>query len=327
MSDLAQELLRAWAVVERPVNAGLSSFPLSMLLAGAAVRVALDRDGNRHLLVPAGAEVIDADTRPSVLSFLHGTYAFAGQTMAYLDVICHDRDLDPEFGDLVQDLLECVAHSPHPAAEAARLIQRWRRMFRPEISRGLSEQEQIGLFAELLMLRALKGVDPALDPRTWTGPERQPHDFELADACLEVKAVGPSSTDVTIHGLEQLAQHGARPLHLVIVTLQQDPEGTTPGELALDVLSMFPNAAALRSLFSQAKLVPESPLLNRLRFSLVATTTVAIHQSVPRLVNGSLVGGKLPAAVHGVSYRVSLPDLLAMGEAIELSELAREVLA
>ncbi|MGH4000937.1 MAG: PD-(D/E)XK motif protein, partial [Pseudonocardiaceae bacterium] len=211
-------LQRAWAVLSAPRTAALSAYLLEVTAGGLACRVALDRAGLRHLLVPASGETLAPDRRPSVLSCSVRILTFDSEMMTYVDIWCTEPDLHAEFDDVIDDLLDAVDGAAAPGATALAGLSRWRRLFRTRLARGLSAAARIGLFAELTVLRSLLDADPSLPVEVWTGPLGQPHDLEAPTRCLEIKATGTRHEPITINGIEQLDTHDGRPLDLLVLT-------------------------------------------------------------------------------------------------------------
>lgn len=305
----AQELTRAWAVLTAPRVAELSSYPLALAAAGAHCRVALDRDGRRHLLVPAPQEELTTDPRPSVLTSVVRTLAFDGSTVVHVDICCTDPDLDPEFDDVVSDLLDSVDGSPSPGAAALAGLARWRRLFRSRLERGLGAAVRLGLFAELSVLRSLLSHSTPPTIEVWTGPLGRPHDFEASSGCLEVKATGPDTDTIRINGLDQLDTHDGRSLELVIVTVVPDPDGTTLADLVGTVTTMLDDPTGLvrrltRLGWSAGDRTDDEPL------TVADVARIPVDAATPRLVPGSLTSGELPMGIATLNYDVQLDELL-----------------
>lgn len=304
----ADELARAWAVLVPPRVSELSSYPLEIGVEHPC-RVALDREGLRHLLVPAPHEALTIDTRPSVLTSVVRPLAFGGPAVVHLDICCTDADLDHEFDDVVADLLDGVEGSATPGAAAMAGLARWRRLFRNRLERGLTAAARLGLFAELSVLRQLLVVAPTLPLTVWTGPLGQPHDFEASRGCLEVKAVGPDTDLIHINGIDQLDDHDGRPLELVVVTVVPDPDGATLSDLIDAVRQLVGDQATLDARLTRlgwsAQARPDTEPL-----SIADVTRIPVDPDTPRLVPESLISGHLPSGVENLTYDVRLDDLL-----------------
>lgn len=325
MTEWSGVVRRAWGVLSAPTGDALSSYPVDMFFDGRPVRLAVDRDGHRHVMVPAGSEKIPPDQRQHVLAMKQASYAFDSVGTAYLDIVCGDTDLNAEFDDVVLDVLEGIEGSITPAGDAAATIGRWRHLFRAGMRRSLSEQQRIGLFAELALLKELVGANPELAATVWTGPDRLPHDVELDAGCIEVKGLGRESSTITIHGLDQLDTHDGKALHLVLVTVASDETGTTTHELVAQLKDSFVDGAAFLAQLAKTGWTADDPLSAITSYVIESIAVVEVDASTPRITRSSLVS-ELPDGVDEVRYSVSVPELLARSRTTTFAELAGEVL-
>lgn len=100
------------------------------------------------------------------------------------------------------------------------------------LRRTLSKEKQVGLFGELLILRAVQrrdGTEAAL--KSWRGARGEEHDFGLSQLDLEVKTTTGERRIHWISGANQLVPTPGRPLVLASVQL------TTAGSQAGRTLS------------------------------------------------------------------------------------------
>lgn len=317
-------LQRAWAVLSVPQTAALASYPLNVTAWDTSCRVALDRAGLRHLLVPAPGETLAPDRRPSVLSSVIRNLTFDAETMTYVDISCNEPDLHAEFDDVIDDLLDGIENAAAPGATALAGLSRWRRLFRTRLVRGLSATGRAGLFAELTVLRALIDTEPSLPVDVWTGPLGHPHDFEAPARCLEVKATGPRREPVTINGIDQLDTHAGRPLDLLVLTLLPDPEGTTLTELIDVVRSATGNAAGFVQRLRHMGWQLDPQASDTDAFVVGEVLRIPITDCTPRLVPASLAAGALSDGVSDLSYRLDRDALTAHATPGTLAEIAGE---
>jgi Putative PD-(D/E)XK family member, (DUF4420) len=320
----SDELTRAWAVLSPPLATELSSFPLEVTANGTPCRVALDREGRRRLLVPAAGEKLAVDDRPSVLTSSVRTLAFGSSADVYVDICCTEPELNPEFDEVVTDLLVQVDGASTPGAAAMAGLARWRRLFRSRLERGLTAAARIGLFAELAVLRTLLGTDPALPIDVWSGPFGLPHDFEAPRGCLEVKATGTGLDPVRINGIEQLATHDGRPLELVLLTVAPDPNGTTLTDLVDVVRTLVNDGTSFdrrlgRLGWQSGGTADTDPL------AIADVLRIPVTADTPRLVPGSLATGALPAGIDGLSYGIDRAVLTPLSIPGGLDDVARSV--
>ena len=100
----------------------------------------------------------------------------------------------------------------------------------------LSTEAEVGLFGELLLLRAVLEAGAA-GATAWRGGLGEEHDFGFPDADVEAKTTSGEKRRHWIHGLTQLVQTGDTPLWLlsVQVTRGGEGQGETLPELIDDV--------------------------------------------------------------------------------------------
>ncbi len=324
MSEFADMLERAWAVLSPPRFKDLESFPLDLAFDGTACRVALDSTGGRHLLVPTVGETVAVDSRPAVLGMVVRKLSFGDGGAVYVDVSCSDAELYPEFDEVVTDVLDDVAGSEQPASVAVRAVGRWRKLFAARLVRGMSKPAKLGLFAELSLLSHLLDSDPSFPLENWRGPLREPHDFEAPTRCIEVKALGATADSVVIHGLDQLDTHDGRPLDLILVRVVDDPGGLTIGDLVDDVRDSTAPASLLRSRLAAAGWSPDPERPDLDAFAVQEVLRVTVDDDFPRLVGASLTDHRLPDGVHDLSYHLDVEALLPMASSASLADVAQE---
>ncbi|MFB4294554.1 PD-(D/E)XK motif protein [Nonomuraea sp. ATR24] len=325
MTDIESTMLeRAWAVLMRPRAKELAAFPLEVICHGEPCYVAVDRAGARHLLVPVGDEAVSVDAKPAVLGLVIRKLGFGGPATTYVDVSCVEFDLFPEFDEVVTDVLETVADAPRPAATAVDAIARWRRLFRSSLLRGLPHHAKVGLFAELAVLTSLVGADAGFSVDAWRGPLNEPHDFEAIGRCLEVKGMSATSDRILVHGLEQLNTHNGRPLDLVLLRVVDDPNGRTIQDLVEQLLDAVASPTDLRARLSAAGWSEQLVRSDLETFTIEEVLRVTIGPDSPRVVPSSLITGKLPDGVKGLSYQIDLAALLPFSTGASLTEIAEE---
>jgi hypothetical protein len=101
--------------------------------------------------------------------------------------------------------------------------------------RGLSEEAEIGLFGELLLLsHLLQTIDPAAAIAAWRGPSAEEHDFGLHALDLEVKTTTSESRLHWVNSLTQLKPTPGRPLFLGSLQLTAAGAG---GHALIDIVA------------------------------------------------------------------------------------------
>ena len=306
--DWSSELTRTWRVLRTPA-AGVDASPLPGGDSPTLLRIGVDHTGARHLLVPAGADTLPAPSESSISLHRHD-YVFDGERRAYLDIGCSRPALFDLFDELLALLIPDVLAALDPAAAATTAIDRWRELLRASRPNRLSTERQLGLFAELWCLRRLAEAGRITSAGQWRGPLGEPHDLDLGDAWVEVKAVGPSSTDITVHGLEQLDTSDGRPGSLVVVELAEEDDGDSLPHLAGSILES--GIVTPKEQFEDLLLASGALGADPQRRWAVTDVLAVTADRCPRLVPGMIAGGT-PAGVQKVRYGIERSSLDALG--------------
>ncbi|WP_426564273.1 PD-(D/E)XK motif protein [Angustibacter sp. McL0619] len=318
MNDVRSQLNAAWAVLTRPDGPRFNAFPLA-LAAGVDIRAAIDATGLRHLLI-AGDDSARLESSTGVLSVEFGPLVFGGVKRQYLNIWCSEPTLNVEFHEVAVDIVDAVATDPEPVGAAVAAIDRWRRLFRTGVLSSMRESERIGLFAELSILIALNGHGSAVPAAAWTGPLRQPHDFELDDRCLEVKGIGHGSTTIRVHGFDQLDIHDAKPLHLALAVVESDPAGESIADLVTRLHGLLAGDGDLADRLNLARINLVDPILRSSLYTTTSLFLVDVGERVPRIVESSFVGQEVPAGVDRVSYEVEIAELLTRARTVSMTD-------
>jgi hypothetical protein len=245
---------------------------------------------------------------------------------SYFDLSCVQPELYIEFDDVVEDVVDAVEDAADSGQATLEVVARWRRLFQAGLIRGLGVEARRGLFAELSLLSCLVDADPGFDVAAWTGPLGQPHDFELVAGCVEVKALGLTSTQVRIHGLEQLDLHDDRPLQLALLTVAEDAEGLSIDELVRELEKRITDPDLLKRRLVTAGWAGDANGAEE-RYRIGQVGGIRVTPATPRLVPTSLAASSLPEGVNGVDYSIDRGVLVSLATTASLVELAREVLA
>jgi hypothetical protein len=220
---------------------------------------------------------------------------------------------DPSFRDLfavlATDLVARLEQLQDPA-DGVRLLSTRARRWRDLLARGrglLSEQEQIGLMAELLVLEGLidRGMDETEAVQSWVGPEGAGQDFVTETGSIETKATGDPHALIHIASLHQLDPAAASRLALLRHVLKVSPAGTT---LPTEVLRIADRLGIAREAFLDrvhlAGLIETDMDKYAQTFKLVGSDGWRVDDSFP-----SLTPAKVHPAIPSARYQLSPPAL------------------
>ena len=221
----------AWQKIEVSGGAGLVLRRLSPETRDP-LYAAVDTVRNIHLLVLECLKI----PAEGILQALRSTDGYLAKC-ASLDIgsapkVCLFLESTPEtpkevFESLCEDVSQCVlSRKASESAEdifAGRLLL-WKRLFDSRRAAGLTEEERLGLLAEIIHLRDILGrwKDAAGVMISWTGPDRLANDFQSSSGRTEVKATTTRRQyKIRINGERQLETIDERPLCLVAMMFER----------------------------------------------------------------------------------------------------------
>lgn len=278
---------------------------------------ALDSEGRRHFLVLLTEEEPNLDDSQSRgLRVVTRELSVPGHSPGrYLDVSCHDPSGHDAFQVIGGELADrLVLNQDSPAVDMAKVLAKWRRFWGQQPRDMLTQQEQLGLLAEIWFLHVWLvpriGASAAVD--RWRGPLGARHDFEWPHCSVEVKAT--TSTRGLVHrinGIEQLVppQEG----RLLLFSLRLREEGGAANSLTSIVraceAALAGNDEALSLFSSRAAAAGYSPThdeeYSRACYRIVDEALFSVQGEFPRLIPESVLGG-LPHGVEHVEYEINL---------------------
>ncbi|NKS67184.1 PD-(D/E)XK motif protein [Rhodococcus hoagii] len=298
---IGQEISDGWLHLERlPARQAVDQwcvFELSFLIDGRHLLLGLDAQGNRHLLIPMGdANRPDSNLR-SPLAVSCSRYDFGPESHGYyLDIHCRLVELNSQFHQVIVDVVKVVQDAPEPIRAASLVVARWRKLLGTLfVADVLTYRQRISLFAELAVYEALLGSKSStISPTMWWGPDNSPHDFELETCSIEVKAIGADSTDIKIHGFDQLAEYGGKQLHLAIVQVEEDREGRSLSELARSLMDRTPEfeRGELERRLRRAGVPLGVGANDSLLFLVTRVFHIPVDDRIPKITPAQLVGGR-----------------------------------
>ncbi|WP_432487033.1 PD-(D/E)XK motif protein [Kineococcus sp. SYSU DK018] len=311
-----------------PSGTGLVSVDLAFAsTAGGAVRVGVDGDRFRHVLVPlpeGEAEV--SDHRSAGVRLSTRTLVVDDVSVRYADLHCLRRDLAGVFTGLAADLcLGLNQESSRPGDAVVAKLRSWRELLAGQ-REAWTPQRLAGLYAELLVLeRLLASRSDAVD--LWTGPAGEAQDFRSTHHALEVKAtLSKEGRLVRIHGLDQLESPAGGLLALAWFRLTRVP--TAAGDTLpalIERCEHIGDAGQLRRRLDFLGLPAlDDPLLAEHGFEVLEERWYEVGDDFPCLTPQRLIGAVVPPGVGSVEYVVDL-DTVAPASADGLEQTARMV--
>jgi hypothetical protein len=289
-----------------PAPAGTELATRQVPAGDTEVRVGIDREGFRHLLVQVPDE-LPPGRQSAALSLGSRVLGVGGDAIPFADLKCMDTRLALVFERLVADVVARIEGGAQPDKALPLALNEWRDLFRSGSS-GPTAEQVVGLVGELQVLERLSrsiGIERALE--AWWGPDGHPHDFYSTEArAIEVKTTRSlEGNRIHISNVAQLDPAGLSDLRLVVFRLKQDRQAPTLDERINSLLERGFPAAALLTKIENAGYLYETPVPLKTRFAIVSETWWTVGDGFPGLRESRLS----PAALRGVSnikYELSL---------------------
>lgn len=312
--SLHRVIEESWAALEAEETTGERRLRVSLLPTETdegLLAVAVDHDGNRHLLVPVPTHrKIRTGLNGSVLQLRKRPLEDAETYQTYADLACLRRDLNDLFTELCVDVVETAATLPeNPSKALYRVLDRWKALFQAQ-GAPLGLEQLAGLFGELLVLEQLLKRDSSAH-RLWRGPEGHHHDFSAGSTAVEVKtSTVRDGRRPRIHGLDQLDAPEGGTLCLAWFRLRRTTKADSSVgflELLDRVLRLCDDETALRGLLADAGYrVVDSDLYRDAYFVVDEEKWYEVVRGFPRLTTRNLHAAGVPVSVADVTYTIDL---------------------
>jgi hypothetical protein len=318
----AADLNVAWRSLHTPDSAHvLEAVPI----AAGQVWAAVDNQGRRHLLlqVPEGSDAPPTMTRGLQVTVARHQVRGA-EPAVYLDLVCLSEDVAATFSAVAADIGSDAGRVPQDERLAAvtAALSRWQWFWGVEPG-GLSEQEALGLFAELWFL--YRWPQPSAETvDAWTGSEGARHDFQWPERSVEVKATARRAGGAVlhrIHNLDQLSDPEQGRLFLFSLRVVRDAlaHNTLPDLVDRVGRCLHGDPRSHHEFARKLGLRGYSPA-HRQRYEtpyrVLAECLYTVDSGFPRLTADSFAAG-LPTGISDVAYVLDMavcdPWLVATG--------------
>lgn len=299
-------LVTIWTVLSQaapPTDGSLVLAPAASLADGRQVLAGLDRQGDRHVLVPLLASEQFRNAGQGRALQLRVVQLPEGR---FASTICTDRRLDDIFVQFGRELVGSIVNSGKPGRDMRVAFGRWRSLFSDGPGTRLTRSEEIGLLAELITLRALLELGGSVD--SWHGPSKALHDFRAGPNHLEVKAtLAREGLAVTIHGVDQLDVPSGEWLNLLVYRFAESEAGTSLVDVIREVEAVVDDLPHFEVQLRKSGF--DWQYASSYETGFVVSDSRCFDVLVPgfpRIVSDSFSGGSMPDRTMRLSYVADL---------------------
>jgi hypothetical protein len=314
--ELRRTLERLWvdAATQLPATeaGAMSSAELALYAPAGPLRLAVDRNGSRHLLLPLSDDDPNFDGwRSAGVNLTMNLRIVEGEAVRFLDLECRRDDLTGVFTGLVAHVCSMVAREQKiSAAELAAMLESWRELLGGD-RQTWTVSKLGGLYGELLVLESLLAQDPTATA-WWTGPTGAPQDFRKGAQAIEVKSTTSTvGRMVRIHGVDQLETPEKGDLTLIWrrFAVVSRGEGDNIPSVVERCLAQAASSGLLTRLDRLGLPSLSSADVCSVGFKLIEERSYHVDATFPRVVPDSFRGGAVPPGVLNIDYVVDLDSV------------------
>lgn len=224
-----------------------------------------------------------------------------------------DSDLAKNFSMMCYEMAErsSAADAIKPAFTILlTALANWAELFKTKTSDGLTREEVLGLFGELLVLESLL-LESKINPETlilgWRGPYGDTRDIGVNGIRIEVKTQrSTSALKLRISSLTQLDDHGDQ-IFIALLRLSPSEKGRTLIEL-VDSINHSLKEHTLATLEFARKIIltgmDVNSELSREPYAVDDQLAYRVTSNFPRLIPGNV-----PVGISNAQYEIAGPPL------------------
>ena len=276
-----------------------------------------DISGQHHFAIES-IDVVKTDIEdPNVNGLKIGLYSYKFENdriSQFIDLTCNLESYLEEFTEIVKEITRCILENGDRSLSAVnQIISNWISFWANKRDEILSEENQIGLICELIVLNNLCTINPQNALKTWKGPLGEKQDFNFTDWTLEVKGTRKLKRTHIVNGLDQLKPIAKKNLAFIsfqITESTNDNSINLPGLIDTVIKFHFKNKPALIIRFNELlACVGYNPVhaeeYRRFNVEILESTIYTVNDSFPKLTS-DMLKEPINTNVSSVWYHISL---------------------
>jgi hypothetical protein len=210
---------------------------------------------------------------------------------------------------ICNEIISAVDNGEESSVATQRILEKWHYFLSKPRSNKLSDEEITGMYGELLVLEWLldQGKSETDLIKGWSGPSKNPRDFEFNNYWIEVKSTKRRDNQVDIHGIEQLESPADKPLYVWLNVLIPAQNMRSLVELITEIenkLTSVINVSRYRDKVHEYGYdAAFAGLYINERFELARSSVFHVDNDFPRITRQMI---SLPARVVTLGYTIDL---------------------
>lgn len=302
-------------------NTGYKGIWLSMDdISESTLHIFKDEFGNFHFAIEVNEDTNPKkiiDPKVNGLNVSLSNYLLGAKIQrCFIDIRCNISGYLPEFSKVTKDICaEILLEGKAPLISVNEIIKKWMVFWDNQNSKILTEEQQIGLLCELMVLRALSATNPEKAMNGWVGPFEERHDFTMGKVTIEVKGTRSSLRTHTINGVDQLLPFPGKDLLFVsfLVSRSDEPNAISLPvaiEVLYKMLQYHPNLVVrFNELLSNTGYSPiNSDEYETFRFLIYDSQCYWVNSGFPFLSRHSL-SSPLMERISSIRYDITLEGI------------------
>ena len=280
-----------------------------------------DEKGHCHFAIET-KQVKESEVKdPNINGLKLGVFKYRfkdGKVCQFIDLSCNIMGYMEEYTEVVREIAEAVLKKKKtPLVAITQIINNWISFWGAQSKQTLTEEQQIGLICELIILNELCELNPNTALDCWIGPLGGKHDFNFTDWSLEIKGTRMSGKTHTINGIEQLSSEGNKRLAFVSFLLansQSNKSLSLPSLIESIIEKHFKERPAL--IIKLNKLLASvgySPVhrveYEKYRIEVVEASLFEVNKDFPKLTPDMLIA-PLNSRITAIRYNISLKEMV-----------------
>ena len=280
----------------------------------------IDENDKKHFVIEVKDTIFRDIKDPNIngIRLSSKQFKFNGtEVKKFIDIECSMDEYLEEFTEVIKEIsTEILIHNKEPFSSVMDVIENWRAFLASRIKEILSDEEQIGLLCELIILKKLCDINPSMALSSWRGPLGEKHDFVFSDWSFEIKGTRSGNHRHLINGIDQLKKPENKDLAFIsfLITLTQTQKSISIQSLIIEIVAgPLKNKGPLIELFHKLLVAAGYSRIfaeeyKKIQFEIITCTLFNVDEYFPKITSDNL-SSPLNNRVSEIRYKIDLEGL------------------